>query len=181
MNKIADIPLSMPMPEKSKRIGSECLQLSKSVIEKLDIADDHARMLQTAFEKFPNTEENKVWDSRKFLRDYRDQVLKNYNDFVLSSFTFLKKAEFFSSDLELQKIIDSFINSVGELKDLLEAFEKSFDNLKDNKFIENTTKLIGNILSQTSNIRDILDDRVGSYVNQNILNSNWYNDLKSKE
>ena len=63
----------------------DCLILAKSVSKKLETADEHLRMLQTSFEKFPDTDIEKVWASRKFLRNYRNEVIKNYETDVRDS------------------------------------------------------------------------------------------------
>jgi hypothetical protein len=178
--KIANIPLSIPMPKQSTEIGLDSLNLSKKILKVIDLADDNIKMLETAFKNFPQTDPEKIWGSRKFLRNYRDGVIENYAEAKLASFKFLNKISYFESDLELQKIIDSFIGAIGDLNDLLDSFTDAFDNMKDKDFITNITKLIGNIIKQSSTIKDIIDERIFSYINTNILDNNWYNDLKNK-
>ena len=188
--KLANIELSSPVSGKSKQVGLDCMTLAKNIIKKIDSADDHLTMIQSSFEKFPTSDSDLIWKERKFLRGYRDEVVKNYignpysknkEDSVKSlSFKFLKSVEYFNSDMELSKIVESFISGVSELQDLIDIFVDGFSDLQDKDFITNITKVCGNILKQTSKIRDIIEDRFNSYINKNVLNSNWFNDLKNE-
>ena len=179
--KIANTPLVIDIPDAEKKAAAKCIATLKLCLKELDIANNHIAMILSAFEKFPDTDIEKVYKSRVMLRKIRDQGIENFNEFELPASKFIKEFNIFTSDQEFDKLVKSFISDIGDLKGLLKDFTDLYDDMRDKDFVKNIIVALKAIESQCKSLESLIDERIISDIKTKIITEDWYARLQEKE
>ena len=158
---------------------AEKAQAEKSLIafdrskKLLVIAINHLNIMYTPFKDHPDISEEQIHKFRAALRDYRDRVIENFNQFKNMAFRCITLMQIFSSDTQTFKLMKSFISSVDDLEDDVNDFSEIFNDLKSEDFVKNITASIDAIKKDTEEIKEIIDDRIKNHIQSNILGRTW--------
>jgi len=90
----------------------------------------------------------------------------------------------FASDTQTVKLMKSFIISIDDLEILVNDFVDLFNDLETKDFAKNIVGSIENIQKQCEDVDEIIDERLKSHIQSNILAKSWVdsvsNDLQMK-
>jgi hypothetical protein len=142
----------------------------KSSIEYIDI-------LYTPFKENPDIPLEEIIKYRAALRRFRDKAIENFNAFKLLSFECVQIMDIFSSDSQINKLIKTFISMVDDIQSDVNKFVDEFKDLKSKTFVSDIIKCIDNIKKHSDQLQEIIDDRVLSHIQENILSSTWIDDV----
>jgi hypothetical protein len=141
--------------------------------KKLKKASDHLNIMKTSFKDNPEVPTEEIIKTRAAIRRYRDESVKNFNDFKQVAFKCVKVMQTFGSDTQIIKIMKSYINSVDELEEAVNDFVDLFDDLNSKEFTKNIVSSIEKIQDKSEEIDKLVEERIISYVQENILASSW--------
>jgi DNA-binding ferritin-like protein (Dps family) len=109
----------------------------------------------------------------------RDKVVDNFNDFKRSAFNCVNIMQIFSTDTQTLKLMKSFISSIDELEVKVNRFVDIFSDLESKSFAQDVVKLIENIQAQCDDIHEIIDDRIKTHIQTNILATSWVDNVST--
>jgi hypothetical protein len=171
---------SVNVSEQEKYQAKKTLLMFKYCIKFLTLATDHLNLIKTPFKDNESADPESVWKNRSSFRLFRDKVVENFNEFKLMSFKAISSLHLFSSDMQIIKLMKSFISSVDTLEKKVNDFINCFDDLKSEDFSKNIVDNITGIEKQCEEIEDLINVRIKSYIQENILSSNWIEEVGAK-
>lgn len=145
----------------------------------LDSASDHLNIMKTPFKNNPEMSAEEVMKARAAIRRFRDKSVENFNEFKIASFKCVNAMQSFMSDTQTVKLMKSFISSVNDLEGKVNEFIDLFDDLESKDFPKNIVSNIEEIQKQCDDINEIVEERIISHVQSNILAKNWVDSISN--
>lgn len=171
------IKTGSPITEKEKRLAKVALTLFKQSNAELDFATEHLNHIKDFFAEKENITADEVFKNRAMLRIYRDKVVQNFSEYKVIATKFIGIINFFSSDLSFFKLIKSLISSTNDIESMIRDFVTLFDDLKNEEFSKEIIKSVDAIQEKSKEISDLLNDRLKKFLEENILDLNWFGNL----
>ena len=177
IKKAYSIQMSYEVTDDEKRQAEKAILFFNHAAKLLKLASDHLNVMKTPFKENPDMPPEEVMKVRAALRRFRDKAVDNFNDFKVASFKCVRSMQQFSSDTQTIKLIKSFINSIDDLQVKVNKFVDLFQDLENKEFTKNVVTLMEAIQKQCEDIDGIIDERVKTHIQNNILASNWVDDV----
>lgn len=143
----------------------------------LAMASEHLNIMKTPFKDNPEISPEEVTNARAAIRRFRDKSVENFNEFKIAAFKCVQVMQHFSSDTQTVKVMKSFISSVEELETSVNNFVDLFGDLESKTFAKDVVDSAEIIQKQCDGIEDIVDNRIKSHIQSNILAKNWINNV----
>jgi hypothetical protein len=179
IKKAYGVRLSYEVSDSEKR-QAELALLYFNVSEKLLMqANDFLDMMLTPFKDNPDMQPEDVMKARAAIRRFRDTSIDNFDKFKQSAFKCVNSMQTFSTDTQTLKLMKSFINSIDELEVKVNAFSDVFSDLQSKDFVKNIVSNIENIQKQCDDIEEIIDERIKTHIQTNILATSWVDSISS--
>jgi uncharacterized protein (UPF0335 family) len=83
----------------------------------------------------------------------------------------------FASDTQTVKLVKSFISSIESLENDVNEFSSLFSDLESNDFSKKVVDIINKIQEKCDSIEEIVDDRIKSHIQTNILAKSWVDSI----
>jgi hypothetical protein len=172
------------VPDNEKNKAERALLCFNHVVKELDAASEHLDIIKTPFKDNPEMKPEEVKKTRAAIRRFRDKSIDNFNSFKHVAFKCVNLMQYFSSDTQTVKLMKSFISSVDDLESKVNDFVDLFTNLESKSFAQDIVKSIEIIQKKCEEIENIIEDRIITHVQSNILATSWVdsvsNDLQMK-
>ncbi len=104
--------MSTQVSDEEKEIAKKALRWFDYCLKKLKQAEEHLNLVYNPFHKNPNSTPEEIFDKRFYLRNYRDQVVKNFNDFKQVAFKCYSILQPFTSDTQIEVLLKSFVLAI---------------------------------------------------------------------
>ena len=169
--------LSYNITAEEKLKAESALLCFKHTEKKLKAAISHLDIIYTPFKNHADIKSEEIVKYRAALRRFRDKSIENFNEFKKLSFNCVNIMQIFSSDTQIFKLIKTFISIIDELENCVNKFIAIFDDLKSKTFAEDVVKSIDKINEKSSQLEDIVNNRINTHIQNNILASTWIDDL----
>ena len=162
---------------------AEKLQAEKALLyfsqsdKLLGIASDHLDIMKTPFKDNSDIPPEEIMKARAAIRRFRDKSVDNFNQFKMMSFKCVNVMQNFSSDTQSLKLMKSFISSIDTLEQKVNDFVGLFDDLEAQDLVQNIVTNIEGIQKQCEEIDEIINERIKSHIQSNILAKNWVNSV----
>lgn len=179
IKKAYSIQMSYNVTDEEKRQAEKAILYFNHASKALDIGCNYLDVMKTPFKDNPDIPNEEIVKERAAIRRFRDKSVENFNEFKITAFKCIKTMQDFSSDTQTIKLIKSFITSVDDLQIKVNNYVDLFSNLQDKEFIKNIVEYIENIQDQCEKIDSIIDERIKSHIQTNILASNWINEVSN--
>ena len=148
--------------------------------KQLKPAATHLDIIKTPFKDNPDIPVEDIMKARAALRRFRDKAIENFNNFKKSAFYCVDIMQIFSSDTQTVKIMKSFISSIDELEEKVNSFIDLFNDLESKDFTKNVVSIAEDIQKQCTQIEEIIEDRVKSHIQSNILAKSWVDTVSNE-
>lgn len=182
--KSYSIQLSYDVSDAEKSQAEKALMAFDNALSLLKIANEHLNIMFQPFKNNPDIATKQIVEYRAALRRFRDKVVENFNRFKIASFRCITLMQMFASDTQTIKIIKSFISSIEDIEKQVNLFVDVFSNLESKDFVKNVIERINKIQKECIELEDIIEERVKSHLQSNILGKSWVdgisNDLQTK-
>jgi hypothetical protein len=175
IKKSYSVQLSYNISNDEKRQAELALIYFEHAAKSLDKACNNLNLMKTPFKDNPEITPEEIFKARPAIRRFRDTVVKNFNFFKKLSFKCVSIMQAFESDTQSTKLMKSFISSIDSLEKEVNNFVKLFNDLKAKDFVKNITSSIESIQKQCEEIDEVIDERIKTHIQQNILSKNWIN------
>lgn len=165
--------MSSPVTEAEKKQAEASLVAFEKCLNLLNIAKDHLDIMYTPFKDHPEITPEEVTKFRAAIRRFRDKALENFGQFKFAAVRCITLMNFFSSDTDINNLLNSFINAVGELETYVNEFSSLFNKLEGKSFVQDILKHIGDIQNKCDEIKEIVEERIMEDIKTDILGKTW--------
>lgn len=176
--------MSYNVSDSEKHQAEQALLCFKITEKLLQQASDHLNIMKTPFKDNPDMTPDDVMKARAVIRRFRDKVIENFDEFKRSAFQCVNLMQTFSTDTQTLKLMKSFITSIDELEFKVNTFSDLFNDLQSKDFSKDVVSHIEDVQKQCDEIDQIIDERIKSHIQENILATSWVdsisNDLQMK-
>lgn len=159
--------------EKAMRWFDFCLALFEQ-------CDDHLNLIYNPFKKNENIAPDKIFERRAMLRGYRDEVIKKFNKLKTACFKAYATVQMFTSDTEIEKLMNSFVASVEDIEIQVNRLVDLFSDLKNPDFVKGVISGIDHIKKEKAQFDQLIDERLKNHIKTNILNRNWVDNVSTE-
>jgi len=184
IKKSYSVQMSYDVSDTEKQQAEKALLYFKAADKYLAQAADHLNIMKTPFKDNPDMTSEDIMKARATIRQFRNKAIDNFDKFKRVSFDCVNLMQTFSTDTQTLKLIKSFITSIDELEVKVNGFADLFGDLQSKEFTKNVVAAIEDIQKQCDDIDEIIDERIVSHIQTNILATSWVdsisNDLQMK-
>jgi hypothetical protein len=184
IKKSYSVQMSYDVSDSEKQQAQKALLYFKAAEKYLIQAADHLNIMKTPFKDNPDMTPEDVMKARAVIRRFRDKAIENFDKFKKIAFDCVNLMQTFESDTQTLKLMKSFIASIDDLEVSVNQFSELFNDLQAKEFVKDVTTFIEAIQKQCDEIDEIIDERIKSHIQTNILASSWVdsvsNDLQMK-
>lgn len=178
------IQMTYEVSDAEKQQAEKALIAFNHALKVLQLSNEHLNIMKTPFKESPEMDTKAVLAARAAIRRFRDQAVKNFNDFKKEAFVCVNSMQEFASDTQTIKLVKSFISSVDDLEKKVNEFVDLFNDLENKEFSKKIVESIEKIQKQCDDIDEIVDERIKEHIQSNILATSWVdsisNDLQMK-
>ena len=184
IKKSYSVQMSYDVSDAEKHQAEQALLAFKGTEKLLQQAGDHLNIMKTPFKDNPDMTSEDVMKARAVIRRFRDKAIDNFDEFKKSAFQCVNLMQTFETDTQTLKLMKSFISSIDELEVKVNIFSDLFNDLQSKDFSKDVVTHIEDIQKQCDEIDQIIDERIKSHIQENILATSWVdsisNDLQMK-
>ena len=184
IKKSYSVRMSYEVSDSEKRQAEQALLYFQSADKLLMQASDHLNIMKTPFKDNPDMTPEDVMKARAVIRRFRDTSIDNFDEFKKAAFQCVNLMQTFATDTQTLKLIKSFIASIDELEVKVNKLSDLFNDLRAKDFAKNVVSNLEDVQKQCDEIDQIIDERIKSHIQKNILATSWVdsisNDLQMK-
>ncbi len=172
--------MSYAVTDAEKQQAEQALIAFKTSSSLLTQSSDHLNILKTPFKDNPDMTPDDVMKARAIIRRFRDKSIDNFDKFKEVAFKCVNLMQTFATDTQTLKLMKSFITSIDELEVKVNAFAELFSDLKSKDFSQNVVTQIEDIQKKCDDIDEIIDERIKSHIQNNILAISWVDSVSTE-
>ncbi len=184
IKKAYSVQMSYDVSDSEKQKAEQALLCFKHAEKLLMQASEHLNIMHTPFKDNPDMTPEDVMKARAAIRRFRDSAIDNFDAFKKIAFQCVNLMQTFGTDTQTQKLLRSFINTIDEMEVQVNAFADLFNDLESKDFAKNVVTAIELIQKQCDEVDEIIDERLKTHIQTNILATSWVdhisNDLQMK-
>ena len=184
IKKSYSVQMSYDVSDAEKHQAEQALLAFKATEKLLQQAADHLNIMKTPFKDSPDMTPEDIMKARAVIRRFRDKAIDFFDEFKKSAFQCVNLMQTFETDTQTLKLMKSFITSIDELEVKVNIFSDLFNDLQSKDFPKDVVTHIEDIQKQCDDIDQIIDERIKTHIQENILATSWVdsisNDLQMK-
>lgn len=168
----ATTQMTSDIPDSEVELAKKIVAELKDIESKITAALLHLDGLYLIFKAVDKIPVDETVKNRVNLRNFRNQVIKNFNKVLLLSESedFKNNLEHFSTDGEISGLISSFEKSLEDVKKQVNLFLKLFSSLSAVDFKDRIIVGTDNIKKQCAQLNQLINDRFVLHIEENIIN-----------
>ena len=174
------LQMNSELNDEEKSVANRALIRSKKTEKDLRVCLNFINIFYTPFKDNEGATPEDIFKIRARLRTFRDKNVENFNNFKMSAFYLLECLEYFSTDVQTIKIVNSFNSYIDELESLVNKFSQLFSDLGSKEFVTTALDLLEKIKNKIEDVIDMLDNRINKHIKENMLSINWRDELAVK-
>ncbi len=174
------VQLSFDIPQADKDVAEKAEKYLEYLLRLVDKAIKHFDILYDSLNESSNVPTEETVKNRTALREYRDQIIDNFNKVKKTSLECYKLLNYFNSDTEMVDLANAFTNELDELESKVNDLIKTFSDLSTEDFKNNIIKAMDEVKTQTEQLEQIINDRILDHIDNNILGKNWVSNTSNE-
>lgn len=179
IKKAYAVQMTYDVSDEEKDQAEKALLFFDHTSKILDMATDHLNIMKTPFKDNPEMDPKEVMKARAAIRRFRDKAVENFNEFKRAAFKCVNVMQTFQSDTQTLKLMKSFISSIDELESKVNSFTALFDDLESKSFPQDVVKSLEDVQSQCEEVKEIIDERIKTHIQANILATSWVDNVSA--
>lgn len=179
IKKSYSVQMSYNVSDSEKQQAEKAILYFKAAEQQLRQASDYLNIMKTPFKDSPDMAPEDVLKARAVIRRFRDQAIENFDKFKKTAFQCVNLMQTFNTDTQTFKLMKSFISSIDQLEVQVNHFAELFKDLKSKDFPKDVVTGIENIQKQCDDIDEIIDERIKSHIEKNILATSWVDSISN--
>lgn len=172
--------MTFDITDSEKEAAKKALVCFEKLQNLLSLAVNHLDIMYEPFKDFGNVTPEELIESRFILRNYRDQVLDNFNKAKVIGLKCVMLMDTFASDTQSSEIMNTFVSSMQEIEKQVNRFAEIFNKLSSKEFSNIAITSIDSIKKQVAQLDQLVYDRIFDHIDTNILAKNWVSDLSEE-
>lgn len=172
--------MSYDVSDAEKSQAEKAILCFKHAEKLLKAASDHLQIMHTPFKDHPDIDSEQISKFRAALRRFRDKSIENFNDFKVVAFKCITLMQMFTSDTQTVKIMKSFISAVEDIEKQVNMFADLFSDLDSKTFVADVIKGIETIQKECEDLTNIIDDRIKTHLQTNIIGKSWVDSVSDE-
>jgi hypothetical protein len=177
IRKSYSVQLTYNITDAEKAQAEKALFSFNLCLKLLTIALDHLNIMGVPFKDHPDIAPEQLIKFRAALRRYRDKCVENFNAFKIAAFKCITFMQPFANDTQTTKLLKSFISSIDDIEKQVNIFSDLFNNLNSKDFVTQAVQIINTIKKEVNQLEEIIDDRIKSHIQSDILGKSWVNNI----
>lgn len=179
INKIAyQVQMSFDVSKEEKHLAQKSINYFNLVMNHCELANDYLNQIYDPFsEEGAEVSPEELFEKRGLLNRYKQNLKKRYNKIKLLAFYAMQLFNNFSNDTRSIELINAFENDFNILIKSVEDVLDILSNYKSNSFKEALIASIDIVKKESSELEQLIKDRIIEHINSNILNTSWSKDL----
>lgn len=175
-----DLSMSFNVPDSEKKIARESAEYFSQINNLLSLAEDHLDIIYNPFSKYESV--NSEYISKKIgaLNRFKEKVKENFEKIKSVGVLAVNSFNYFELDTKCGELLSSFKSQVKDLEKSVITFLEILDQYESNEFRENVLKSIENVKKDSSELQQLIKDRILEHIDENILGKNWINNISEK-
>lgn len=167
------VQMNLDVPDAEKRIAEKASESFESILSQLKLGIEHLDLIYTPFAKRQKLDSKEIVENRDILRKYRDKTKELFNRIIKDSYQAVSLMGEFSTDSAVEELMGSFVASVKEMEKQVNVLLSIFSNLNNPEFKDQLIKAIDSVKKQSSQLKQLVNDRILEHIDTNILAKNW--------
>jgi len=180
IKKAYAVQMSYDVTDAEKTQAEKALLYFSHALKMLNLADEHLNIMKTPFKDKPDISPEEVMKARAAIRRFRDKAIDNFNEFKHAAFKCVNAMQSFASDTQTVKLMKSFVTSIDELEMKVNDFVDLFNDMESKEFAKSVVTAIEGIQEDCSEIEEIIDERIKSHIQTNILATSWVDSVSNE-
>jgi len=174
------VSMNYAVSDEEKHVAEQALLCFNHSTNSLNKASAYLDLMLIPFKDNPEITANELITNRVQLREFRDETLELFQTFMNLAFKCVYLMQTFSSDTQIIKQMKSFISYVDEIEILVNEYAELFSGLEAKEFVKNITETIENIKTKCDDIEELIEQRIKTYIQTNILAKTWVDNIGNK-
>jgi hypothetical protein len=171
--------LSYEIPKSEKKLIKSCIdQLQELMDSEISIYSNQLDVMYKSFKDHTGIKPEQADKIQNYLDMYLeklDDYLKNLKVKALKCIEILQK---FQSDTDILSMLKSLDELLDNLKLYQDMLSKTIKEEKSEDFQQNAIKCLESIKKEIAQLKQLITERIMTYLNKNILGNNWSSDVK---
>jgi hypothetical protein len=180
IKKAYAVQMSYDVTDSEKVQAEKALLYFAHALKMLNLAAEHLNIMKTPFKDKPDISSEEVMKARAAIRRFRDKAVDNFNEFKHAAFKCVNAMQSFASDTQTVKLMKSFVSSIDELEVKVNEFVDLFTDLESKDFAKSIVSTIETIQEQCDEIKEIIDERIKTHIQTNILATSWVDSVSNE-
>ena len=178
IKKIAEtVEMSIAIPDSEKGTAGALV----SILEKLSVKyDGFNTLLDKIYNPFSGDKEvskESVENNKKPFMDYKKEIDETLREIEQVAMLCVEKLIVFSSDTDINELLTSFKSGIDQIKDNVRILGDALVSWDSDDFKDMVVKSIENLKKDINNSRELINDRIISHINENILGKSWVDEI----
>lgn len=174
------LQMTYEVPSEEKDRATKIILYLDHLLKILRFCDNHLSLIYTPFKDKQDISPQQVFKARAALRRYRDKLVDNFNTFKRQAFKCFVLLQPFSVDTQIVKLMKSFVLCIGDIEKQVNRFVDLFSNLESKDFGQAVVKGAEGIKNEIAQLQQIIEDRIKTHIQNNILASNWVDSVSEE-
>lgn len=179
IKKAYAVQMTYDVSDEEKTQAEKALLYFTHTDKLLQMASDHLNIMKTPFKDNPEIPPKEVMKARAAIRRFRDKGVDIFNEFKESAFKCVNVMQSFTTDTQTLKLMKSFISAIDDLELKVNKLTELFDDLESKSFVQDVVKQIEDIQKECDDLHEIVDDRIKTHIQTNILATSWVDNISS--
>lgn len=165
--KLAEPIYSIEINEEERAQAGLARKHFKDMLDKMDRAFSHLEILNNALNGFNDS--TQFEQLRKLFKKYKRKTQEVFNEFIEQLESALKEAYRAISDTEMNRIIDTIVAEVREIRDGVIQLLHLLDEPESPEFIATFTDTVERLMKRKESLDEVVSDQLFSHIDFDIL------------
>jgi regulator of replication initiation timing len=180
MYKLADrVELVLDVPESDKKVAERAIATLKSTTTMLKHSEDILDKIYDPFKNNPQSSQDSIKDAAAAIFRYKENIKKTFSEIKYMILKSIGLFIYFDSGTKAHEMNESLKELSEKLDFAVVALLDSMDDTDDVDFQSAIVKSIDDVKAASKDVVELINDRIVDYLENNVLNTNWFNKSKS--
>lgn len=172
-SKAYTVQMNLDVPDSEKRTAEKAVEVFESLIGEIKIMLEELEQIYVPFSKRQSLDSDEVVENRHILNKFLNKLKRRFDEVTKKSDFAISLMSEFSTDSTVEELMSSFSANKNELKKQMDYLLSIFSNLNSPDFKDTLLSAIDSVRKQSSQLKQLINDRVLDHIDTNILAKNW--------
>ncbi|KKN74497.1 hypothetical protein LCGC14_0390140 [marine sediment metagenome] len=174
-----DIQMSCDIPDNEKEDVLQAKMQFEAAAKALNVAVEHLDHIYDPFVAQTDISTESVVNNRGVLQGrYSTRVKDNFNEVKTHALMGIRKLnKFTTGDNVVRELINTFVDSIGDVEGFVEAFLNTLKNdIQSSDFRDKVISTIDQIKKQAAELDEFIYDTIIEHIDRDFLTKTWMNE-----